>query len=459
MSRFWTRRRRAAALALALDALAVPIALAAARTLAGVLPGASAAELEAQEALAFAARASALVIPLHLAALYAFDLHGVTPRGASARHRRRLVPLSAAAIASVPLLAEDRIEVAALLAHVPLLLGLSLASRAVLRRWVGSWRARRLAAIGSRARVQGLVAALSGEASSEYALGPILDVAPAGGTQPAQAEAAEELLRNGGFAAVAIDTGLVLSGEAVARLIDLRLAGVEVWDLSTLEAELTGCVPEHAVDARRIARALLPGGRAPRRFRPGAKRACDVVGASLGLLVAAPVMALIALAVRLESEGPALFAQERLGRRRRPFVCLKFRTMVQDAERLSGPRWASEDDPRITRVGRVLRKLRLDELPQLVNVLRGDMSLVGPRPIRAHFADRLTKSIPFYEARFSATPGLTGWAQVRQGYSGSELEQAQKFRHDLYYLENASLALDAYVVLKTVQTVVTRPGV
>jgi lipopolysaccharide/colanic/teichoic acid biosynthesis glycosyltransferase len=153
-----------------------------------------------------------------------------------------------------------------------------------------------------------------------------------------------------------------------------------------------------------------------------------------------------------------LFVQERLGCWRRPFSCLKFRTMCQDAERLTGPVWAAANDPRITRVGWFLRKSRMDELPQLINVLRGEMSLVGTRPIRGYFAEQLADIIPFYDLRFLEKPGLTGWAQVKYRYSSSFTEQIEKFYFDYYYVRNRSLALDLYIMFLTVAVVVRMKG-
>jgi len=143
---------------------------------------------------------------------------------------------------------------------------------------------------------------------------------------------------------------------------------------------------------------------------------------------------------------------------KRPFRRVKFRTMVRDAEAKSGPVWSSQNDVRITRVGKILRKTRLDELLQLWNILKGDMSFVGPRPIRAHFAAQLRKKIPFYDLRFSVKPGLSGWAQVQHDYAGSEQGQLEKFQYELFYIENMSLFLDLFIVIKTVQKVLKGEG-
>lgn len=169
-------------------------------------------------------------------------------------------------------------------------------------------------------------------------------------------------------------------------------------------------------------------------------------------------MLLCAIAIKLSSPGPAIFRQERLGLNEKPFVLMKFRTMIDNAEMQTGPKWAEEDDPRITKTGKFLRKTRLDELPQLFNVLKGDMSIVGPRPIRKHFADMFVHDIPDYRLRFSVKPGITGWAQVCGDYAGSYEGQRTKFQYDLYYLRHQSILLDLLILGKTVITVFQRRG-
>lgn len=176
----------------------------------------------------------------------------------------------------------------------------------------------------------------------------------------------------------------------------------------------------------------------------------DIVISILMLLLFTIPMSVIAILIKLVSPGPAFFVQERLGYRRRPFRCIKFRTMVPDAEGATGPVWTTNGDPRLTRVGRVLRRLRLDELPQFFNVLKGEMSLVGPRLIRAHFADILVEKQSYYNLRFLVAPGLTGWAQIRQGYPASVSEQESKFGYDLFYMEHRSFAFDLLVMVQTI---------
>ena len=181
-------------------------------------------------------------------------------------------------------------------------------------------------------------------------------------------------------------------------------------------------------------------------------------GLVVGLLVAAPIMALTALAVRLTSAGPALYHQRRVGQHGRIFTVHKFRSMRQDAEKATGAVWASANDDRVTPIGRFLRKTRLDELPQLWNVLRGDMSLVGPRPERPEFVEDLTRQIPFYRQRHVVKPGVTGWAQVCYTYGASVGDALEKLQYELYYIKNMSISLDLFILFKTVQTVVLKRG-
>jgi lipopolysaccharide/colanic/teichoic acid biosynthesis glycosyltransferase len=166
----------------------------------------------------------------------------------------------------------------------------------------------------------------------------------------------------------------------------------------------------------------------------------------------------LALLIRLDSRGGVFYRQERLGRGGKPFQIVKLRTMVQDAEKMSGPQWAREDDPRITRVGRFLRKTRLDEVPQLWNVLRGEMSIVGPRPERSVFVEQLTKKIPFYRTRLLVAPGLTGWAQICYKYGNTEEDALIKLQYDLYYIRHQSLALDLLIMLRTLGKMLTFSG-
>jgi lipopolysaccharide/colanic/teichoic acid biosynthesis glycosyltransferase len=189
-----------------------------------------------------------------------------------------------------------------------------------------------------------------------------------------------------------------------------------------------------------------------------AKRALDVLLSVAGLAVFGPTMALVAVAVRLGSPGPALYRQERVGQNGKPFTVVKFRSMRTDAEAGTGAVWSQQNDPRVTRVGRILRRTRLDELPQLWNVLRGEMSFVGPRPERPQFVASLIEQIPFYGQRHAVRPGLTGWAQVRHSYGSTVEDAMQKLQYDLYYIKHLSIAFDLFIIIETVKTVLVRRG-
>jgi len=184
-------------------------------------------------------------------------------------------------------------------------------------------------------------------------------------------------------------------------------------------------------------------------FHRFSKRVFDLTVSGLGLILSSPLALLTALAIRLESKGPIIYRQERVGQYGRVFTMLKFRSMVVEAEEGTGPVWAQEDDPRVTRVGRVIRKLRLDEIPQMWNVLRGDMSFVGPRPERPLFVEHLTKKLPFYAERHNVKPGITGWAQVCFPYGSSDAAALEKLNYDLYYIKHASLSTDLTILAQT----------
>ena len=198
--------------------------------------------------------------------------------------------------------------------------------------------------------------------------------------------------------------------------------------------------------------------RAMRRFPMAVKRIMDVILALVLFCVTSPVMLVTALMIRIESPGTALFHQSRTGFHGEPFTIYKFRSMRNDAETPGKAQWATEDDPRITRVGRLIRKLRIDELPQLINVIRGDMSFVGPRPERPEFDADLKEQLPFYMFRYLVKPGITGWAQVNYGYGASVEDALEKLKYDLYYVKNSSFLLDAEILLKTAATVFLAKG-
>jgi exopolysaccharide biosynthesis polyprenyl glycosylphosphotransferase len=188
------------------------------------------------------------------------------------------------------------------------------------------------------------------------------------------------------------------------------------------------------------------------------KRISDILLSVFGLIVSLPFLPFIALIIKLESPGPIIFKQIRVGKSGRHFLAMKFRSMVSDAEK-NGAQWAVKNDPRITRFGKIMRKTRLDEIPQLINILRGEMSLIGPRPERPEFTKMLTEEIPFYHERLLVKPGLTGWAQLLgPAYGGSKEETVEKLKYDLYYIKNRNLTLDLSIILKTIRIVLSKKG-
>jgi exopolysaccharide biosynthesis polyprenyl glycosylphosphotransferase len=188
------------------------------------------------------------------------------------------------------------------------------------------------------------------------------------------------------------------------------------------------------------------------------KRVLDTGLALVVLILTLPLFILVAIAVRLESPGPVFYSQERVGRYNKTFHIYKFRSMVTDAEKSNSPVWAQKNDSRITRVGQFIRKTRLDELPQLWNILKGEMSFVGPRPERPVFVKELEEKIPFYSQRHIVKPGLTGWAQIRYEYGASIEDALKKLEYDLYYVKNMSIFLDIMTIMETVHVVLFRKG-
>jgi sugar transferase (PEP-CTERM system associated) len=244
-------------------------------------------------------------------------------------------------------------------------------------------------------------------------------------------------------------------GVPMDQLLACRIRGVRVFDHAAFYERTRAEVPLESLKASWL---VYGHGFVQGRARQAAKRVFDIVVSSLLLLLAAPLMLLTALAIKLDSPGPVLYRQQRVGLGGRLFMCLKFRSMRMDAERDGVARWAVKDDPRVTRVGTFMRKMRIDELPQLIGVLRGEMSMVGPRPERPSFVEQLTREIPFYGVRHSVKPGVTGWAQVRYTYAASVEDARKKHQLDLYYVKNNSLFLDMLVLIETVSVVLFREG-
>jgi sugar transferase (PEP-CTERM system associated) len=239
------------------------------------------------------------------------------------------------------------------------------------------------------------------------------------------------------------------------QLLECALRGVHVIDAATF-FEREAC--QIRVDSLQPSYLIFGGGFDQGFVRAASKRLFDVGASVLVALLALPVVCVAALAIRLEDGGPVFYAQERVGKDGKIFRVLKLRSMRTDAESGGLPSWAAQDDPRVTRVGRVIRLLRIDELPQMINVLRGDMSLVGPRPERAFFVEQLAREVPYYEIRHRIKPGVTGLAQVRYQYGASVGDAVEKLQYDLYYVKNNSLFLDLLILIDTVQVVMTGKG-
>jgi sugar transferase (PEP-CTERM system associated) len=241
----------------------------------------------------------------------------------------------------------------------------------------------------------------------------------------------------------------------VEELLDLRLGGVKVEEATSWLEKISGRIE---VDQLYPSWLIFAEGFRFSSFFRLVRRLLNFSVALIALLLSLPLLPFIVLAVKLGSPGPALYRQQRVGRRGKVFYCYKFRTMRQDAEADTGATWAADDDPRITRVGKFLRASRLDEIPQLWCVLKGDMHFVGPRPERPEFVEWLSKEIRYYGVRHMVRPGITGWAQVQYKYGNTLDDAREKLQYDLFYIKNASIALDLWIMFQTVKIVLLGRG-
>jgi exopolysaccharide biosynthesis polyprenyl glycosylphosphotransferase len=253
--------------------------------------------------------------------------------------------------------------------------------------------------------------------------------------------------------------GVVVASEpeepAVDALLDCKLRGMRVLSGAAFHENYLGRIDLEALTANDL---LLGRDCASGTMSALLKRLCDIVAGTFLLILFLPLMAMTALAVKIDSPGPVFYRQLRAGRFDTTFTLFKFRSMTADAEAGGNPRWAQRQDPRITRVGRFIRTTRIDELPQLANVIRGEMSLVGPRPERPHFVRQLVRAIPFYRQRAYVKPGLTGWAQINFPYGASVEDAREKLAYDLYYVKNRTLMLDMIILISTIRVVLFREG-
>jgi len=241
----------------------------------------------------------------------------------------------------------------------------------------------------------------------------------------------------------------IRSDDLIHELVNCKMKGISIYDIPTFYEGLIGKLPVFKIKEKWL---FYSNGfeRLGDKLYKRNKRILDFLISSCILIVSLPFSLLIILLIKTDSKGPVFYIQERLGENEKPFRLIKFRTMVKNAEK-GGPKWTKEKDPRVTRVGRILRKIRLDELPQLANIIKGDMSIIGPRPEREYFIEKLTKKIPFYSLRFSVKPGLSGWAQVNYRYGSSVEDAMEKLMYDLYYIKNMSFFLDLRIMLRTIR--------
>lgn len=241
----------------------------------------------------------------------------------------------------------------------------------------------------------------------------------------------------------------------MTALLDCKLKGIGIEEGETFHERMTGRVP---LDQLKPSWMVFSDGFKSLRSKKILKRVFDITFSALLLVLFFPVMLITTLVIKLDSKGPIIFKQPRVGENGKEFEIYKFRSMRQDAEAATGPVWAGSEDDRITRVGSIIRKLRIDEFPQLINVIKGDMSFVGPRPERAYFVDNLKAEIPYYEIRTVVKPGITGWAQVKYPYGATTEDALEKLQYDIYYIKNMSPLLDSMIVFWTIRTVLTGKG-
>ena len=240
----------------------------------------------------------------------------------------------------------------------------------------------------------------------------------------------------------------------LSELLELKLKGKIIQDGVEFYEHLTGKI---MIEKLRPSYFIFSNGFKISKFRQRVKRLLDICLSLIGLGLSMPICAIIAILIKLDSKGPVLFKQERVGEEEIPFILYKFRSMHINAER-DRPIWAKENDPRVTRIGRIIRKMRMDEIPQMLNVLKGEMSFVGPRPERPYFVKRLKEQIPYYSQRHAVKPGITGWAQIRYRYGDSVQDAIEKLKYDLYYIKNMSFLFDLAILFETTKVLLLKKG-
>jgi sugar transferase (PEP-CTERM system associated) len=263
------------------------------------------------------------------------------------------------------------------------------------------------------------------------------------------------LVENNGVDRILLAGGEAWGDYAAEELVKLRMKGVPVEDCHSFYERLVSKIAIADLSPEWI---VLAKGFRRDRVILFTKRVIDMIVSILGLVLSSPVALITSILIKLESSGPLLYRQERVGQDGAHFTLYKFRSMSEDAESEMGPVWASENDPRATRVGRVIRKLRIDEIPQMINVLKGEMSFVGPRPERPFFVDKLKEKIPYYYLRLSVKPGITGWAQISYRYGDTEEGAVEKLQYDLYYIKNISVLFDVQIMFESLKVILLGKG-
>ena len=240
----------------------------------------------------------------------------------------------------------------------------------------------------------------------------------------------------------------------IKELMACKLAGLPIVKGDNFFEELTGKVLVEKINPDSI---IYSEGFKKSRLITLLKRLVDILAASFGLIISFPCICICSIAIIIDSPGPVFYLQQRVGKKGKPYKLIKFRSMTLNAEK-DGPVWAGKDDSRITKVGSFIRKVRIDEIPQLWNVLKGEMSFVGPRPERPIFVEQLEKIIPYYSLRHNIKPGITGWAQICYPYGASAEDALRKLEYDLYYIKNLSLRMDLWIIFQTIKTVLFQKG-
>lgn len=327
-------------------------------------------------------------------------------------------------------------------------------------------QARRMLIVGTGASSEEIIHAIRDQAEESYNIVGLIGTQPAAGDDsrvagvPVVGTGADlmHIVHNNNITEIIITSMQNMDEATFQGVMDAYEKGVAVIPMPLLYERITGRVPvEYMRDNWAV---VLPtDGATLFDPYPAMKRALEIVLSLIGMCFFIPMLPLIALAIRLDSRGDIFYSQKRVGYKGRIFRVYKFRTMMQNAEAQTGAIFSRDGDPRVTRVGRFMRKTRIDELPQLYNILRGDMSLIGPRPERPEHVKRLSQKIPFYRTRLTVRPGLTGWAQVRYGYGSTDEDAVVKLQYDLYYIRHQSLLLDLTILIRTVGRVLKMSGV